>query len=308
MPFPIAAAIGAGANLLGGVLSNASTARQNRLNREFAVQQRDYMNDYNSPAKQMQRLKEAGLNPNLVYGAGSGGGIMPSANAQYEGKSADWSSIGRAGEEANKGILLGQTLRKIEAETNLTKEKVNLTNAQTANAALTGGKLRSEITRNWRMMDGQVDALALDNERKEIDNSTRYELNQHQLKVLAESIKKLQLENEWKPKLSANIIESSKNQNFNRSRMVSQSISESLERIKNFAVQRAKTDQERKNLEAAYHNIKNSGTLQELDIQLRREGINPNDPSYIRILTQQAKKMLSDSSKSKWGEIYLDQK
>lgn len=31
------------------------------------------MNDYNSPAAQMQRFKDAGLNPNMIYGSGSGG-------------------------------------------------------------------------------------------------------------------------------------------------------------------------------------------------------------------------------------------
>ena len=40
-------------------------------NRRWALQDRDYENAYNHPKQQMQRLKEAGLNPNLVYGSGA---------------------------------------------------------------------------------------------------------------------------------------------------------------------------------------------------------------------------------------------
>lgn len=48
------------------------------FNRKAAKQQYDYQmamwnanNAYNTPAEQMKRLREAGLNPNLVYGGGS---------------------------------------------------------------------------------------------------------------------------------------------------------------------------------------------------------------------------------------------
>lgn len=35
-----------------------------------------YQNDFNSPAAQMQRFKDAGLNPNLVYGQGTPGNML----------------------------------------------------------------------------------------------------------------------------------------------------------------------------------------------------------------------------------------
>lgn len=41
------------------------------LQRGWALSDWDKMNAYNHPAQQMQRLREAGLNPNLVYGNGS---------------------------------------------------------------------------------------------------------------------------------------------------------------------------------------------------------------------------------------------
>lgn len=39
-----------------------------RQQREWALQDWDKVNEYNSPQQQMQRFKEAGLNPHLIYG------------------------------------------------------------------------------------------------------------------------------------------------------------------------------------------------------------------------------------------------
>lgn len=60
-----------GSSLIGGYVDNY-------YNRKAAKKQYDYQmamwnanNAYNTPAEQMKRLREAGLNPNLVYGGGS---------------------------------------------------------------------------------------------------------------------------------------------------------------------------------------------------------------------------------------------
>jgi hypothetical protein len=49
---------------------NFSNMMSNRQ-REWAIQDRDYQNFYNSPQEVMRRYKEAGLNPNLIYGQGT---------------------------------------------------------------------------------------------------------------------------------------------------------------------------------------------------------------------------------------------
>lgn len=63
-----AAILGAGASIFGqGInwLANESIAQQNFQNQLVAW---NMNNQYNSPASQMERFKEAGLNPNLIYG------------------------------------------------------------------------------------------------------------------------------------------------------------------------------------------------------------------------------------------------
>lgn len=55
-------------------LTNIEFQRQvNMNNRQWALQDWERNNAYNSPAQQMQRFKEAGLNPNLIYGQGNNG-------------------------------------------------------------------------------------------------------------------------------------------------------------------------------------------------------------------------------------------
>jgi hypothetical protein len=66
-PLTIAATSGA----VNTILQPAMTAITNRQNRKYALEDWNRQNAYNHPAQQMQRLKEAGLNPNLVYGSGA---------------------------------------------------------------------------------------------------------------------------------------------------------------------------------------------------------------------------------------------
>jgi hypothetical protein len=49
------------------ILNTGSQVYTNAKNRKWALQDWQMQNAYNSPAQQMQRYKEAGLNPNLIY-------------------------------------------------------------------------------------------------------------------------------------------------------------------------------------------------------------------------------------------------
>ena len=63
--------IGGGLSLTGDILSNKTNRKLARDARDYDYQMWLKSNEYNSPVSQMSRLKEAGLNPNLVYGSGS---------------------------------------------------------------------------------------------------------------------------------------------------------------------------------------------------------------------------------------------
>lgn len=81
--FPLLAAAATGLAGLGGALINKKSNekinnQQLAYNREMFEKEKardieffNMQNDYNDPSRQMQRLSEAGLNPNMVYGNGA---------------------------------------------------------------------------------------------------------------------------------------------------------------------------------------------------------------------------------------------
>lgn len=83
----VGAGVGAGSQLLGGLIGSIMQKRENQRQRDYETQMYErsktdnlefwnMSNMYNSPEQQMARLKAAKLNPNLVYGNG--------ANAQVD--------------------------------------------------------------------------------------------------------------------------------------------------------------------------------------------------------------------------------
>ena len=73
-----------GASLIG---NSGAKRRQNLANKQN-IEFWNMQNKYNTPKAQMGRLKDAGLNPNLIYGSGSAntgvaGSIAPSKAAPY---------------------------------------------------------------------------------------------------------------------------------------------------------------------------------------------------------------------------------
>lgn len=104
----LATSLGAGASVLGSLFNFGSQKSSNKANLELAAQQNQYNqqlqdrqfqhdiqqneyayaqnlaqwnreNEYNSPASQIQRYIDAGLNPNLIYGSGTSAGVSGSS-------------------------------------------------------------------------------------------------------------------------------------------------------------------------------------------------------------------------------------
>jgi len=84
MPFPIAEVVGAATTIAGGAMNMQASSKTNlrtrQHNEHMFNKQADHnlklwnmQNEYNSPKQQMKRLKEAGLNPSMIYGQGNAG-------------------------------------------------------------------------------------------------------------------------------------------------------------------------------------------------------------------------------------------
>lgn len=88
---------------------------------DLSKQMWEYQNAYNTPEKQMQRLKDAGLNPALMYGQGTTGNAQGAPQAQYNDL-APYSSPAEHAQSVAAGVqmsLANAQKRNIESQTTL---------------------------------------------------------------------------------------------------------------------------------------------------------------------------------------------
>lgn len=139
MGLPAAALIPAAGSLVDSVLGGVFQGSANRKNRRFqekmykwqradALADWNMQNTYNSPAAQMQRLKEAGLNPNLVYGDGG---------SQVQAATVRSASATQGQEQPLTGTRLGEGMRQFY--------DVQLQNAQLTSQKLMQENLRQDL-------------------------------------------------------------------------------------------------------------------------------------------------------------------
>lgn len=121
--------------VIGGAFNSLSGRRNRKFAREMYWTERNnaladwnMQNEYNSPSAQMERLKEAGLNPFLVYGNG-GSAIQAATVRGGQG--------GTVQETPMQGTRLGESMREIY--------NIKLADAQLKNQSLVAENLRQDL-------------------------------------------------------------------------------------------------------------------------------------------------------------------
>lgn len=74
------AVFGTGANIVSTAMTNQANERMQQQQNAWNLEQWNRNNEYNSPAAQLQRMKAAGLNPDLMYGQNASGAAGNSAS------------------------------------------------------------------------------------------------------------------------------------------------------------------------------------------------------------------------------------
>lgn len=225
--------------------------RQLEDNRENWVIQ----NEYNSPRAQMQRLQEAGLNPNLVYdkGANAQGGAISSTGA-HEYK-ANPHQVQLAGDSINNYI---DTKAK-RAQIDLVQEQVKLAKQEQI----------------WKAI--QASKTLIDSKMANFDLKMKENLAENTMAFAQENLRKLQTENYFrmgKEQAELNLLEIEQFYKLDRYKYL--------------------TEYEKKQLE---QNIEKSGyqnTILRIQSELAEKGVMPNDPAYVRIMSQLSDEILSD--------------
>lgn len=183
MPIPIAAmgaltaGLGSATQLGSGLIGSIMQSRENQIQRNYeqfnyAQQKIDALNfwkmsnQYNSPEQQMQRLKQAKLNPNLVYGNGANAQMDPikAPSPQISNSTNTVNPLGQLDIGANMSQLYDLKLK--DAQANLTntssetqKSQQVLNGLQSDLKRLEMVKLRTSNEYDRRTLEKRIDML-----------------------------------------------------------------------------------------------------------------------------------------------------
>lgn len=279
MPLPIAAAlIAGGSSLLGSGLGAWSTSVNNRKSREWneemyalqrkhAIQDWEMQNAYNSPAAQMQRLKDAGLNPNMVYGTGAEATAKSLPNkASVEG----WNpSPVIQGDELGRSAMVS-----MDAFYNTAVREVQIDNL----------KAELEIKRQDALLKAsELVGKNVTNETKKFDFQMKNTLKEISIEYQKEMLREKFIKNQV-----------SLDENERRTALTASNIAQAAERILLMRAQVATSEEERKRIRAQIANINADTELKKMDLRLGR-----NSPWYVRAVDQLVKGMSPKEVKEK---------
>lgn len=277
MPFPFVAA---GAAAAAGI-DAWSTGNMNKKSRAFSEQMYarqlydqerfwNMQNEYNSPAAQMQRFKDAGLNPALIYGQQNTAGPLTTPDVQKPEFNAP-----QFGSAAVSGALTA-----IDTMTNLEVKQ-----AQVDNMRLQGDVIKQEAA----LKAAQIVDVTASGKRKMFDLDFESELRQTSVDARKEALRQLKVNTDM------NIA-----RNMREQIMMSSSLREASERVSNLisqrqalALQNANTVEEKKRIIADTRRIKQQialmakdGVIKDLDVKLAKDDIRPGDPIWYRAISQ----------------------
>lgn len=187
MPLPLAAALAIGGSVLQSGMeiyqneaNRNAQARINQQNQAFAREMYDRQrtdalsdwertNQYNSPVEQMNRLRQAGLNPNLIYGKGAENtaAMVRSSSAPTANSVAPHLDYSKTGDLVNRYLAIRQqnvqTDNLFEQTALLRKEQL-LKDAMTAKTLKETAKTDFELSQSKRLSDLVVKRAELENQ------------------------------------------------------------------------------------------------------------------------------------------------
>lgn len=229
------------------------------LQRQHALEDWAMQNEYNHPSSQMARLREANLNPNMVYGNGTTTIAGPTRSSQPGSWNPKAPQLNIDPTNALTSYYDAQ-IKQAQVDnfrvqnTVLTQEAI-LKAAQTANTTASTAK------------------TGVDTEASKFNLQLAQDLKATTLEAAKANLKKVETDT---------IV--ALDENERRAAMQAPSLAKAAEEILNLRVQRAVNDTQRDHLREQIQNLRKDGTLKQLDIQLKRLGIQPTDALWQRAL------------------------
>jgi hypothetical protein len=277
MPLSASAAslISTGGNILGTVVDAASQIGANRQARRYATymydrQRADALSDwntqteYNSPVSQMQRLRDAHLNPNLVYGNGVVQNAPPVRSSSAESWSPRAPQVSPGLGRSSDSLFQYFDLKLREAQTDNVKqattvgmEDAMLKRAQTWATIKAAGKtdleaqeIMARLPYVGQLAQASVDTARIGVEKSKAEiytmlsrNEREIAMNSASLQVAAASILRMRYEN-------------------------------------------SKSVAERQEIAARIRDIDQDARIKKADADLKEQGVQPHDALWMRKLTE----------------------
>jgi len=266
-----AAAVGA-ANAKNIEYQQAANEENRAFSREMYALQRQHAledwyraNTYNSPMQQMERLRQAGLNPNLVYGKGADNTatvVRASSNAPANSIAPRMDPKAMEGPLATYLALRNQKAQtdNIEANTSASKMEAILKQAQISQIGASTASTQFELEKSKALMDSTITKANLENVKLQTDTQINLDRNERERLSNATNISKT---------LQEIVTEKIKQLQIEQS-------------TKRDSAQTAVFAQDLENLKTALENSKKEGVLKQWEIEQRAKGIYPNDPFFFK--------------------------
>lgn len=294
-PLAIPAIVG-GSQLLGQGIGAFSQGKMNKKTRQWNekmyAQQRQHaladwqmQNDYNSPAAQMRRFAEAGLNPNLIYGQSNEGTVVRSSSMDAWRPSPVSMDVGRVAESGLAAYYDAQIkplqTDNLKAANAIAVQEAILKAAQTA--ATIAGTDKTKLDTEAGRFNLQL--------AQKLENISLQSAEQHLRKMMIDSDIALNQDAraERGMKVTEATLQLSKNRDVREKMANDQSIQESIARILHMQVSNSKTEEEKKHIWQMIHNLQADKVIKDLDTELKRGGVQPGDAIYWRGLVRGVK-------------------
>jgi hypothetical protein len=142
-------------SLLGGLgsigadlIRNKQSKNREKDRRKYDLEQWKRVQAYNHPLEQMKRLKDAGLNPNLIYGS-SPGSAVGNAGAIPAGQAPDY--------RLTNPVTGYMDTRVKQAQTNNLKTQSNLNTANAMKSVAQSGLAKEQTNQIQKLLSGQYE-------------------------------------------------------------------------------------------------------------------------------------------------------
>lgn len=222
-------------------------------------------NQYNSPQEQMQRLKDAGLNPHLVYGNGS---AVNTASPVQQGRMGDWRP-----ETPNISAMGGAVQDGLKSYYDVRQSDISATNQR-----------RQGIILNQKINDNTLDVNSklAKIQGMRLDNSVKERMTNLTIDQAAENLRRTQLQNA----LDLTADERAAVTHANSNQQAALNILMGRKSM-------AKTDKEMSYIDQQIKNLQNDAEIQKYDIQNAKQGIAPNADYVAKYLATKYPGMLN---------------